>query len=146
MKKQVTTWLMRCAQLLVALLLWCVVVLERGLTYCLVRLGNPILCRPSLSVLGKIVEKRKPQADARSDLDLHWEWLEGQDASFVAGRREKIEAFCGVPVSAQRNDPHLYAVAEPTKQENLLRIAYVLRSLPPWRLRKWVAEMADALR
>ncbi len=133
-------------QLLVALVLWVIVVIEHGLTRCLTRLGNPMLGRQAMSVLGKVIDKRESQADVRSDLGVCWDWLKNQDAAFIAERRCEIEAFCGVPISARRNDPHLYALRFPTKQENLRRIAYVFQALPSWQLREWVVEVADALR
>jgi len=145
-RSRVTILFMTLAQLPVALLLWIVVVIERGLTHCLVWLGNPMLRGRAVSVWGEVVKGRESQADARSELDIYWGWLKGQDAEVVASVRRRLEGYCGVPRLAQRADPHLYAVASPTKRENLCRIVHVFQMLPPQRLRRWLFEVVDDLR
>ena len=85
------------------------------------------------------------QAAARSDCGVFWDWLTSNDAEFIASYRWMVEKELGVPDSVRQKDPHLYAVLEPSREENVLRIVYSVRSLEPQQFVAWCAKLREVL-
>ncbi len=59
-----------------------------------------------------------------------WRWLEACSSTGVRAIREAVEKFGGIPQAARRENPHLYAVTQPTRAENMERIKRALDALP----------------
>ncbi len=140
-------------QLPVSFLLYAVVLLERGLTWCLGRLSNP-LCPVAFSVLKRIVKKREAEKDTcskkdvfdvRSNISAFRDWLKGQDDDFIEVYRFSIENEFGVPAHCKEKDSHLYAVCRPSRDENIKRIAYSLSTMNTIELQHWLSEKRELL-
>ena len=139
--------IMTICQLPVILLLFAVVLVERGLTWCLGKLSNP-LCPFARTTLRRIVEKREPEKDAfdvRSNVSVFRDWLNSQDDNHIEAYRLYIENEFGVTVLARKKDPHLYAVRRPSREENIRRIANSLCTMNGIKLQCWFSEMRGLL-
>ncbi len=140
-------------QLPVSFLLHVVVLIERGLTWCLVRLSNP-LCPFTCSVLKRIVKKReaakdicskKDVFDVRPNISVFRDWLKGQDDDFIESYRFSMENEFGVPAHCKDKDSHLYAVCRPSRDENIKRIAYSLSVMNTIELQHWLSEKRELI-
>jgi len=133
-------------QLVVVVLLWPVVMVERALTWLLWRVGTVRLCRPARSTLGDIVARRESRDDKRSDFETVWTYLDRSGDNFLVAFRQDVESMWGIPDWASKDNPRLYAVLVPTRDENLQRISYALCNVPSDHLARWFGEVAAVLR
>jgi len=140
-------------QLPVSLLLHVVVLLERGLTWCLGKLSNP-LCPFAGSVLKRIIKSREPEKDVcpkkdvfdvRSNVSVFRDWLKSQDDEYVEAYRLYIENEFGIPIRCKDKDPHLYAIRRPNREENIKRIANSLCTMNTIELQHWFSEIRELL-
>ncbi|MCK4293509.1 MAG: hypothetical protein KAY65_09960 [Planctomycetes bacterium] len=132
-------------QLVAVGLLWPIVLAERGLTWCLWRSPTVGLCGSARSVLGDIVGRREAHTDKGSDYTVVWAYLERCGDNVLAAFRRHVETEWGVPEWAQKDNPHLYAVLLPSREENLQRISYALCNIPSDHLHDCFAEVAAGL-
>lgn len=133
-------------QLVIVVLLWPTVMIERALTWCLWRSRTVGLCGSARSVLGDIVARREGHGDKGSDYALVWALIERSGDNFIAAFRQHVETQWGVPECAQKCNPRLYVVLVPNRNENLQRIRYSLCNIPSDHLQVWFSEVAAALR
>ncbi len=82
----------------------------------------------------------------KPDVGEYMDWLAGMDDRELNSTRRYWEIEYGVFREDQARDPHLYAVYEPTKSENLQRIQNILDRLDPAFLNNWLAHIMPVLR
>jgi len=137
----------------VSTLLFVVVLIEQGLTWCLSMLSNPLWPFAG-SMLRRTIQRREPKKDVRpekntfdvrSNVSVFRDWLKSQDDSHIEAYRLYVENEFGVPADCRLKDPHLYAVRRPKRQENIKRIAYSLSSMNTIKLQHWFSEMRNIL-
>jgi len=148
----VKNYIKTICQLPAVSMLFLIVLIEQGLTWCLIKLGNP-LCPFALSALKRIVREPEPEKndcsavpDVRSNVSVFRDWLKDKDDNFIETYRISIENEFGVPAWGKDKDSHLYAVRRPNREENIRRIAYALSTMKTFELQQWLSERRELLK
>lgn len=86
------------------------------------------------------------EAPPRLDYPAVWAYIERCGDNFIAAFREHVEREWGVPEWARKDNPRLYAVLLPNREENLERLSYAMCNVPRDHLHKWFGEVASCLK